>query len=1068
MEPFSAAFLSSLTAGLAQGVVSSLARATRQKIAGSPAQEALERSLHAGIVALAAQATTAQPGEEEDLAAIFEDFFHRPAVWVQVSGLLSARPLDRDPLREAFADAGYDEATLPDLDFDAGLDAFTAAFQIVADGEKELQGIIQIGQLRQQAAIQAQMRDGILEIITALRDNRLTGIRAGKIIYGDAVGQNKYEMSGDFHGATIHIVNHYLDAPGERLWNEESFREALRRYLEWMAKRYGSPQLRGVEKKERELPPITLERVYISLGAIPDPDRQDETALRPGRRRTSGKPDDAEEGRVEPVDMATLLRDNPRLVITGAPGCGKTTYLYVIASTLARGLLTGQTETAQKLLGLPAPLPLPIYISLGDYNRYRVSPPATADPEHGTLLAYARYALIRQLGGLHLPRDFFERLLTQGQTCVFLLDGLDEVVEERHRQIVSGDVENLSYIDDIGRMVVTSRTRAYVGESKLPPTFRRAEVQPMTPEQVHELARRWCTAVYDPVDAPNETAQLQAEIDRLEAHRRARGEERRLADTPLLVTIIAIVHYNDKQLPEQRAALYKSCIHVLLAETHHTKGEARHDLEDWGGNEEDKRELLTLLAFEMMSAGEKAGRTVQEGTLKSWLRPRVARRKGEAAAEETLRDFLQAMAERASLLNERDRVYEFIHLSFQEYLCATYLAHELPDAAAIVEFLRDKGRLSDSWWRETILLTPGHMSTDNRAAALNLIGRLNGIAGQDATALAAAELAASAYLELNFTDQPTCDSVARRLAALLTDEKVAATTQLRGLAGVALGRLGDPREDVSCDTPAMVRIPAGPFRMGSDKKDKDSPFYDELAYGDEEPSHEVKLDFAYAIGKYPVTVAQYRLFVEAGGYDPQWSGAYWPGGGLKWLKESGQNAPRYWDDPQWMVDNHPVVGVTWYEAVAYCAWLSESTGRRFRLPDEAMWEKAARGPDGRRWPWGNEWDATKLNSREGGIGRTSAVGIFPGGQSPYGIYDCAGNVLEWCSSPGYGEAKYPLTLRSYAEDLKLSAGARALRGGSWVSYNQGTRAACRNDYNPSDWPYDVGFRVAELLSDPDF
>ena len=1097
MDPFSAAFLTTLAGKLAGNVAASLTGPLKRQIAGTPAQQAVERSLRVALVALAAQATAAAPEQETLLRDIFDEFFHYPAVWVQIGRLLKDKPLDRDELGELFAEAGYDAAKLPNLDFNAALDAFQAAFVEVADGEKELQGIIQIGQLRRQTGIQGELLAKVSELVAAVREQTAVTVRNGQLLaqgqarpiyewqVGKVVGRDEIHdagnvLSGDFRQATIHIVNHYLNASGEHLWSEDSFREALRRYLDWVTKRYGSPQLRGVEKKERELPSITLEKVYVSLGAVPDPERQEEEPARQGRRRTPGQPELPGEGRPEPVDMATLLRDNPRLVITGAPGCGKTTFLYVIASMLARGLLTGRTEEAQKLLGLPLPLPLPVYISLGDYNRYRLGPQAAADPEHGTLLAYARYALIRQLGGLRLPRDFFERLLTQGQACVFLLDGLDEVVDERHRQIVSGDVENLSYIDDIGRMVVTSRTRAYVGESKLPPTFRRAEVQPMTPEQVNELAGRWCRAVYDPVDAPDETAQLQAEIARLEAHRRARGEERRLADTPLLVTIIAIVHYNDKHLPEQRAALYKSCVHVLLAETHHTKGEARHDLEDWGGSEEDKRELLTLLAFNMMSAGEKAGRTVQEATLKSWLRPRLVRRKGEEGADAALREFVQAMAERASLLNERDRVYEFIHLSFQEYLCATYLAHELPDATAIVNFLGHQGRLSDSWWRETILLTPGHLSTDNRAAALNLIERLGGSAGRDVSALAAAELAASAYLELNFTDQPACDALAGRLAALLTDEKLTFPNPLRGLAGLALGRLGDPRPDVTCDAPVTVEIPAGKFIMGSERREG-QPGCDELSKWEDEATpqgtrFEVALP-AYRIGKYPVTVAQFRRFVDAEGYDPEQSGGYWQGGGFEWLRKSGQRAPVYWDDPMWNVDNHPVVGVTWYEAVAYCAWLTASSpGRFFRLPDEAMWEKAARGTDGRRWPWGNDWDAAKLNA-EGSIGRTSAVGIFPTGSRKVNdkgerIYDCAGNVWEWCSGPGYRSgANYPLKLatydeKSYIQEVASSVDTRALRGGSWDYYDQITRAAFRNDYNPLNRGNDVGFRVAELLSDP--
>ncbi|WP_374689185.1 SUMF1/EgtB/PvdO family nonheme iron enzyme, partial [Promineifilum sp.] len=996
---------------------------------------------------------------------IFSEFFHYKAVRTQIEGLLSGEPLDHARLKTLFDAAGFDAETLPHLDLDTGLRAFAAAFVAAAGEESELQGIIQIGQLQQSLGVQQNLLAEMKELVAAMKD-RPVGVQTGKVVeegngrpiyqwrIGKYVGRDEIHdaanvLSGDFRGATLHIVSHYLNTPGERLWDEEAFREALRRYLDWMARRYGRPQLRGVEKKERDLPPITLEKVYVSLGAVPDPDRREEMGQRGGRR--AAEPTAPEEGRAEPVDMATLLRDNPRLIITGAPGCGKTTYLYVIASTLARALLTGRTAEAETMLGLPAPLPLPVYVSLGDYNRYRTGRHTSGDPEYGTLLAYARHALIRQLGGLHLPRDFFERLLTRGQACVFLLDGLDEVVEERHRQIVSGDVENLSDIGDIGRIVVTSRTRAYVGESKLPPTFRRAEVQPMTPEQVNELAARWCGAVYDPVEAPGETAQLQAEIARLEAHRRTRGEERRLADTPLLVTIIAIVHYNDKELPEQRAALYRSCVHVLLAETHHTKGEARHELEDWGGNEEDKRELLTLLAYHMMSAGEKAGRTVSEAALKTWLRPRVARRRGEAEADQALRDFLQAMAERGSLLNERDRVYEFIHLTFQEYLCATYLAHELTDAAAIARFLVDEGHVADSWWRETILLTPGYLGIDNRTAALKLIDQLSARPERDASTLAAAELAASAYLELNFTDQPTCDALAARLAALLTDVELTATNQLRGLAGVALGRLGDPRPGVGVIVRGGLRlpgsfllpgivwgeiVPAGVYTIGGDKD----------AY--ESGRRQVTIARPFQLARYPLTYAQFDCFIRAADFaDARW----WAGMPAEEEAYGRHYGLRELSEGAFQFANHPRERISWYQAVAFCRWLSDKLGEEIDLPHEYEWEVAARYPDGRFYPWGNTWDAARANTNEGAIGRTSAVGIFPQGVSPaLALYDLGGNVWEWCRN------KY-----DHPDDdaVDASGARRVVRGGSWDGNQDLARAAARDHALPDFRGNYVGCRV---------
>jgi formylglycine-generating enzyme required for sulfatase activity len=269
---------------------------------------------------------------------------------------------------------------------------------------------------------------------------------------------------------------------------------------------------------------------------------------------------------------------------------------------------------------------------------------------------------------------------------------------------------------------------------------------------------------------------------------------------------------------------------------------------------------------------------------------------------------------------------------------------------------------------------------------------------------------------------------------------------------VALGRLGDPRDGVACAVPAVVEIPAGPFLMGSDKK------VDKEAYSDEEPQHRLDLP-GYAIGKYPVTVAQYRLFVAAGGYEEQ---DYWTKAGWQYRQKEGWTEPRYWQDPRWTVPNHPVVGVSWYEAVAYCNWLKATTGRDFRLPDEAMWEKAAREADGRIYPWGNEWNPANLNAGETGIGQTSAVGMFPNGRSPMGVFDLSGNVWEWTSSQ-FGS--YPYDASDGREDMEGESG-RVLRGGSWAFYDNFARAASRDDDSPGSRNNLSGFRVVVVRRSP--
>jgi formylglycine-generating enzyme required for sulfatase activity len=261
---------------------------------------------------------------------------------------------------------------------------------------------------------------------------------------------------------------------------------------------------------------------------------------------------------------------------------------------------------------------------------------------------------------------------------------------------------------------------------------------------------------------------------------------------------------------------------------------------------------------------------------------------------------------------------------------------------------------------------------------------------------------------------------------------------------------GEPR---LFDGREMVYVPAGSFWMGSDEGE-------EKGYGDERPRHEVFVP-GFWIDRTPVTNEEYQRFVEATGHqttaEAEGRGHVWTGSDWKKVRRAD------WRHPTGRRSNikdkadHPVVLVSWHDVVAYCQWRSEATGAPIRLPTEAEWEKAARGIDGWRYPWGDEFDASKCNSAEDGTGDTMPVGYYsPEGDSPYGLVDMAGNVWEWTCSL---YKPYPYRAQDGREDPRAD-GARVVRGGSWDYGRRNVRTASRNRYVPSFAHNLVGFRCA--------
>jgi formylglycine-generating enzyme required for sulfatase activity len=215
----------------------------------------------------------------------------------------------------------------------------------------------------------------------------------------------------------------------------------------------------------------------------------------------------------------------------------------------------------------------------------------------------------------------------------------------------------------------------------------------------------------------------------------------------------------------------------------------------------------------------------------------------------------------------------------------------------------------------------------------------------------------------------------------------------------------------------MILIPAGVFTMG-----------------EAEDAHPIDLP-AFSIAKYPVTAADYQAFVAA----------------------SGHPAPKHWREGQYLplMETYPVFNVSWYDALAYCRWLSAERGQTYCLPSEAEWEKAARGEDARTYPWGNTFAKEHCNTMEALRGGTTPVNQFPDGASPYGVMDLIGNVWEWCSTLFRA---YPYRADDGREALD-DDGWRVLRGGSWLDAEWGARATRRLSGQPDYGSHNTGFRV---------
>ncbi len=684
-------------------------------------------------------------------------------------------------------------------------------------------------------------------------------------------------------------------------------------YLTHVIEENSRLQLQGI-RSASGLVSIDLEEVYVTLTATVRRTVRDAEAwveemakLAPGERPDTrpvrfSKPDRSVVETVK-VQVQEALAMHPRLVVLGDPGSGKTTLLRYLALTFARDFNVTTVAQADSLryvkqrLGLDERR-LPILLPLRDFARYleKECPDVGADGPR-LLLDYLRLYFTNQ--DLVLPADFFATYLKAGQ-CAVLFDGVDEVARMPTRQRIARILEKFTLAYPKNRYVVTSRIVGYTGGARLGADYATTTVRDFTDDDIARFARHWNRAV-EVVLAGGATEhalrKAETEANKLISAIEGNARVRELAVNPLLLTVIALVQRYRAQLPDRRVELYEEAIEVLLVQWDAVKGlpatEVLQGLELDAG---DRRSLLEPVALWLM---EQHAREIELDDLRKQLaQPFQGMLKDWRLTEKAVNGFIALINERSGLLTERGQgIYAFSHLTFQEHLAARAIADRADNVAYTL------ARLGDSWWREVVLLEAGYLSTQGKRRATELIRAIMEHKPEPEP-YHNLVLAAEAVRDVGQarTEGDLAGEIQARLRkAFETPLKKGADlktlVQRRAAAAEALGKIESGSYGAQpafwtlpYGEPVWVEIPAGEFWMGGE------------AYDDEKPVHKVTLK-RYWIAKAPITNAQYRLFVEA----------------------TGQRAPRHWENgavPRGL-ESHPVVNVTWHEALAYCRWLTE-------------------------------------------------------------------------------------------------------------------------------------------------
>ncbi len=778
---------------------------------------------------------------------------------------------------------------------------------------------------------------------------------------------------------------------------------AAQRYLTYLVDNLRSITFQGIVQVERAPVTLDVDDLYVNLYAAPEMPRTEMV------ERWQGKSPERLEEQIrerasEPIHIDEALKKHHAMVVLGHPGAGKTTLLRYLAVIFAQ-------SRAEEKLGLREER-VPFLVPLVAYNaKLRENP-------HLDLIDFIPQYWRTETMTYNIA-PLLQEHLSKG-TALILLDGLDEVFESAERKRVVERVKQFYLKWKQGnRFVITSRIIGYRDAPLEDDDLVHLTLQNFTQDEIRWFAHNWWGAYLRQLRGDTPTAREEAtrEAERLTAAIFRDPGVEALATNPLLLTILALIHYSGKELPQKRVELYELYVKTLITSWSRRRTLAREALS--GLEEAEAIKILAPLAL-WMHREHPAG-TAPRAEIEKQIETYYAQKMEPAQAADAARGFVDSVRKYTSLLVERgENAYGFLHLTFEEYLAArgAIFAGQV-ERQKIFETLCPHLYLPA--WREVVRLTAEHLSLiakEEATASLFIRKILQDRPTQKQDAGKNAVLAGACLQNIGQAgvEKSVWDDTRTAMYETMIALDLAPAT--RRDAGIMLGELGWTPPDLD----EMILIPAGEFVYQG--KPRKLP--------------------AFEIGKYPVTNAQFKLFVLADGYHtPRW----WSKEGWKYREKENRECPRYWDDARFNNPLQPVVGVSWYEAEAYCKWLKEETGRDYRLPTEEEWEKAASGMKGKVYPWGKEFDPRKANTVESQLGATTPVMMYPAGKSDYEVFDLSGNVWEWTSSKYSDKEPFPV-----------------LRGGSWDYFADVARCALRDRDVPVYGVNLGGFRCARSFS----